>query len=150
MAVVVGGLVTFFVMVFGADRVPPRPPVVAPAASPLVAIIDAAPLVVDTAAPPPTPSEVIVEITGVPAGVEVKQGARSIGFTPKVPVAYSTSRVVLTLVAPGHVPAQLELVPDKDRSVPAKLEKKKRATTPRPRDKDEIFRADQLPEEPTP
>jgi hypothetical protein len=63
-------------------------------------------------------------------------------------VPFGTSRVVLTLVK-GIGSGQVELVPDKDQTVEVPW-KKRASKYPKPQGKDDIFRADQLPEEPTP
>jgi serine/threonine-protein kinase len=88
--------------------------------------IDAAAVVAPPDAPAvAVPTRVILTIEGAPAGTVVTLGGERAGFTPTVGVPYGTNQVQLVLTAKGYKPLTQPVVPDGDKVVKVKLEKKK-------------------------
>jgi hypothetical protein len=68
------------------------------------------------------PSEVAITIDGLPVGTKIFRGVLLLGTIPgTVRVPRGTDKVSIRLVAEGYTPAEIEVVPDVDRSLTVNL-----------------------------
>ncbi|HEY5938865.1 MAG TPA: serine/threonine-protein kinase [Kofleriaceae bacterium] len=110
----------------------PSPPVTT---TPLASAAPAAP---SAPASPASPARnVIVTITGTPAGSEIAIAGKPIGVTPgSVELPHGTAPIVITIRAKGYLPASHKVIPDREQTVAIPL--KRRPATKRP-GKDDII-----------
>ncbi|HEY4240339.1 MAG TPA: serine/threonine-protein kinase [Kofleriaceae bacterium] len=111
----------------------PGAPMPAPASAAVVAA-PGAPMPAVPGVPPEAVPSIIVTVTGVPEGTEVRIGSASVGVAPgPVQVPRGEGAVVLTFKADGFVPQAKTLTPDHDQGVSIMLKPKAHApAAPRP------------------
>jgi len=119
------------VVVLLASRTPRPADLDARSAPPAACVSIPAPaaLVAGTASAPaeearPAPAEVAINVTSAPPGTKVYLGDTLVGAAPgEVRLARGSDKVTLRLVAEGHVPAEMTIVPDIDRVLAVELKR---------------------------